>query len=342
MSAYAYAFQWNHISDAALLSEVLQQKFRVRFTNKAMRNSGQDLKAGAFILTRGDNKHLKNFDIQIARIANKHHKVAYTLNSGFSEKGPDMGSSAVRELKNQKIAILSGDYTSSLSFGEIQYFFEKELHYAYTAIRTNDFSPSDLDNYHTLVIPNGYYGEFFTKSKLEALATWVRKGGKVIAIGGATAIFSNKKGFGLKSATSKKEKEDVKESPIIRYEDLERDGIQNAITGAIFKTKVDNSHPLGFGYDDSYFTLKQGTRSYNYLENGYNVVRLEDNTVFSGFAGSKTIDNLKKSLVFGEQTMGRGSIVYMVDNPLFRAFWDNGKLFFANAVFYTNPSMKKL
>jgi hypothetical protein len=30
---------------------------------------------------------------------------------------------------------------------------------------------------------------------------------------------------------------------------------------------------------------------------------------------------------------GRGQVVYMVDNPLFRGFWENGKLFFANAVF---------
>ena len=339
-NAYAYAFEWNHISDATLLSELLQKRFRVRFTNKDMSNSGQDLKAGAFIVTRSDNKHLENFEIEITRIANKHHKAVYTLNSGFSDKGPDMGSSAVRELKSQKIAVLSGDYTSSLSFGEIQYFFEKELQYAYTALRTNDFSAAVLDNYHTLVIPNGYYGGFFTKSKLDALASWVRKGGKVIAIGGATGIFVNKKGFGLTSISS--EKEAGKDTPIVRYEDLERDGIQNAITGAIFKTKIDNSHPLGFGYDDAYFTLKQGTKSYNYLENGYNVVRLEDNTVFSGFAGSRTIDNLKNSLIFGEQRMGRGSIVYMVDNPLFRAFWDNGKLFFANALFYTNPSMNKL
>ena len=133
-----------------------------------------------------------------------------------------------------------------------------------------------------------------------------------------------------------------KDKPFIRYEDLERDGIQNAITGAIFKTKIDNSHPLGFGYGDSYFTLKAGNRSYKYLENGYNVVRLEDNTVYSGFAGSKSIGNLKKSLIFGEENYGRGSIIYMVDNPLFRGFWDNGKLFLANALFYTNPSMKKL
>ena len=341
-NAYAYTFTWNHLSDAELLAALLKQNFRVRFTRKNMVNSGQQLNAGSFILTRGDNKHIKNFDSKLVATANKFNKSAKTINSGFSDKGPDMGSSSVREIKNQKIAILSGDYTSSLSYGEIQYFFEKELKYSYTAINTNNFSVSKLDNYHTLIIPNGYYGGFFNKSKLDGLKSWIRKGGKVIAIGGANSIFANKKGFGLKSNASKDKKDSKKDAPIIRYEDLERDGIQNAITGAIFKTAIDNSHPLGFGYDDSYFTLKQGSRSYKYLENGYNVVRLEDNTVFSGFAGNKTLDKLKNSLIFGEESYGRGSIIYMVDNPLFRAFWDNGKLFLANALFYTNPSMKKL
>jgi len=28
----------------------------------------------------------------------------------------------------------------------------------------------------------------------------------------------------------------------------------------------------------------------------------------------------------------------MVDDPLFRAFWENGKLFFANALFLNNPN----
>jgi len=31
--------------------------------------------------------------------------------------------------------------------------------------------------------------------------------------------------------------------------------------------------------------------------------------------------------------MGRGNVVYLADNPLFRAFWHNGKLLFGNAVF---------
>jgi len=37
--------------------------------------------------------------------------------------------------------------------------------------------------------------------------------------------------------------------------------------------------------------------------------------------------------VFGVEDKGQGSITYLVDNPLFRTFWENGKMLFANAVF---------
>lgn len=56
----------------------------------------------------------------------------------------------------------------------------------------------------------------------------------------------------------------------------------------------------------------------------------------NGFAGKNALKNVPKSLLFGEEQIGRGSIIYMVDNPLFRAFWENGKLFFANAIFLRN------
>jgi hypothetical protein len=37
-------------------------------------------------------------------------------------------------------------------------------------------------------------------------------------------------------------------------------------------------------------------------------------------------------LVFGVEEKGEGHVVYFVDNPLFRGFWENGKLLFGNAV----------
>ena len=93
---------------------------------------------------------------------------------------------------------------------------------------------------------------------------------------------------------------------------------------------------MAFGYNDTYFTLKLGDDSYKLLENGYNVSYIDTPESVSGFAGEDAKKRLQNSLVFGEARLGRGSVIYMVDNPLFRAFWENGKLFFVNAIFMTN------
>ena len=58
----------------------------------------------------------------------------------------------------------------------------------------------------------------------------------------------------------------------------------------------------------------------------------KDNYV-SGFAGTKTKERLKDGLLFGVQDMGRGQVVFLADDVLFRSFWENGKLLLCNAVF---------
>jgi len=82
---------------------------------------------------------------------------------------------------------------------------------------------------------------------------------------------------------------------------------------------------------------KLGDAAFDYMSNG-NVVYLENNQnkPVSGFAGSIAQKKIDKTLVYGVEGHGRGSVVYMVDNPLFRGFWENGKLFFANALFMVN------
>ena len=72
----------------------------------------------------------------------------------------------------------------------------------------------------------------------------------------------------------------------------------------------------------------------SFLEDGANVGVLKgDSKPVSGFAGSKAVDKLDDSLVFGVESKGRGEIVYMVDNPPFRWFCENGKQLLSNADF---------
>ncbi len=120
----------------------------------------------------------------------------------------------------------------------------------------------------------------------------------------------------------------------MRYEDSERKEISDYISGAIYKVQMDNSHPLAFGLKDTYYSLKTNELRYAFLEKGWNVGVIKGKTKpVQGFAGYAMNQKLENSLVFGVEEKGDGSIVYMVDNPLFRDFWENGKLIFANAVF---------
>lgn len=337
-SAYAYISRWNSLDDATFLGDLLQHQIVPRFTEKAFTIDGKSFDRGTLIILRNDNKHT-DFDEKLIRIANKHHRILTSVSTGFVNSGADFGSYSVKPINTQKIAVLSGEGTSSLSFGEIWHFFETQLQYPITTINSNRFGALNFSNYDVIIIPNGYYSGVLTSSTLKKLKTWIGSGGTLIAIGSALNSFADKKEFALKK---KKSKKDSVKTNLTPYAERERKSVANLITGSIFKSKIDNTHPLGFGYDNEYFSLKLSGTSYKYLKDGNNVAYFDKSTKnVSGYAGSKAIKNVPESLLFGEERIGRGSIIYMVDNPLFRSFWENGKLFVANAVFLLNSDTLK-
>jgi hypothetical protein len=69
------------------------------------------------------------------------------------------------------------------------------------------------------------------------------------------------------------------------------------------------------------------------MKTGWNVGILKKDGYISGYVGKKARPNLQDALILGVQDLGKGHIIYMADNPLFRGFWQSGKLLFGNAVF---------
>jgi len=339
--AVGYITHWNSLNNAKFLAALLKQGFKVRFTEKPFENNGENFDRGSLIITKGYNKNMNTFDATLGEIASSFNVKLTSATTGFAKRGPDFGSPDIKLVNKQKIAILSGNYTSSLSYGELWHFFEQQLHYPVTSINTDDFGQVNLDKYTVLIIPNGYYGRLLNDANIEKLQNWISKGGKLIAIDGALNSFADKKGFGLKR--NKPEDSTKTDKNITPYAEREREYTKNMITGAVFKSNVDNTHPMAFGYDNSYFTLKLGSSSYSLLENGYNIAYLGDNPKnVSGYAGKEALKGLSNSLVFGEERIGNGSIVYMVDNTMFRSFWENGKLFLVNAIFFVNNNSYEL
>ncbi|WP_158975980.1 M14 family metallopeptidase [Cellulophaga sp. L1A9] len=330
-NTYAYVGDWNSMNDARFLAALLKENIKVKFARKPFTLEGKKYERGSLIITKSDNRNKKDFTTKLSEISSNHDKLLTGTSTGFVDRGDDFGSDSVHLIKNSKIAVLTGKPTSTLQFGEVWHFFEKQLNYPVTILESDYLNAEDLEEYDILILPDGRYGRFMTNSTKKELKEWVKNGGKLIAMGGAIEGLEGDNGFGIKS--KKIEKDTTKTERLITFENSEREGIKDLITGAIFKTKVDNTNPLAFGYDDTYFTLKLGDDAFDYLKEG-NAVYLEDITIpVAGFAGSEAQKRIAKTLVFGTENYGRGQVVYMVDNPLFRGFWENGKLFFANALF---------
>ena len=331
--AYAHILEWNSMRDARFLSDLLQNGIRVRTAYAPFSINGQSFTRGSLIIVSSDNAEKKDFIAVLSAVAHKHHTLLTPTNTGYVDSGKDFGSRYVQMIKKPKVAILAGGPTSTLRFGEIWHFFEKQLHYPLTVIDADYINRVNLEEYDIFVLPGGRYSQFMDEDRLKALKDWVQNGGKLIAMGGAIKGIDGENGFGIKQ---KEHTKDSSDATLMPHKDLQRESMKNAITGAMFETKVDNTHPLAYGYGNQYFSLKLGSDTYDYLPHG-NTVYLENKTKpVSGFAGSEIQKKIGKSLVFGVEKYGRGRVVYMVDNPLFRGFWENGKLFFANALFMVN------
>lgn len=333
-SGAGYIAQWHAMEDARFLAALLREGIRVRFSELPFEHEDQEFARGSLIITKSDNSHSADFDQRLINIANQFNRVLYPATTGFASSGPDFGSPRMRLINPPRVGVLRGKSISSLNYGEVWYFFEQELGYPLTALNRDYFQKINLEEYDVLIFPEGQYSDFLDRTLLDKVKAWLGNGGKLIALGRAAGAFAGKEGFTLKEKTAV---QDSLNSPeLIPYARREREAVKEMITGSILHTKLDDTHPLAFGFQDSYHSLKLHNQSYSYLPKGYNVAYLEEPEIIAGFAGSTAKETLGNSLIFGEERLGRGSMIYMVDNPLFRAFWENGKLFFANAVFLVN------
>ncbi|HTH58115.1 MAG TPA: M14 family metallopeptidase [Cyclobacteriaceae bacterium] len=338
---YAYVFKYQSLVDAELLAALMKKNIKVRAAKKPFHLNGQMFESGTLIVTRRNNETITDFDNTVQSISKTLNRRMYTAATGFVDKGFDFGSGDVNFLKVPKVALLTSEQTSSLNVGEVWHFFEQQIHFPVNMIGTDYFKTIDLSKYNVLVVPEGNY-RIFDEAQLALIEKWVGDGGRLILMAGGNLPFADKKGFALKEfadddAKKKAEKaeKELKESEgPTKYGDAERKELSNSIFGAIYKVTLDKTHPLAFGMDDFYYSLRTNEQHYVFLDRGWNVGVLKGKQKpVMGFAGSKINKKLDNTLVFGVEEKGKGQVIYMVDNPMFRCFWENGKMLFANAVF---------
>jgi hypothetical protein len=333
VNAYGYLIRYSSFEDAKLLAAILQAGIKVRFAERDFSVAGKKFLRGTLIILRKGNED-KLTDLQQA--VRTFNGAVTPIESGFMDTGFDFGSEKVHFIKKPNVAMITGKGSYAESAGEVWHLFDQQLNYPITLINADDVNNVNWKNIDVLIVTAGRYKFLSDKDASVDLKNWVKQGGKIIAIDNAVSQMANGD-WGIKMKKEDEEKDKKADKP--SYDDLkkfaesEHDGIRSYIAGAIYKIELDVTHPLSFGLGENYYTLKQDDNVYEFFKEGWNVGVIKKDNYVAGFVGSKIKDKIKDAMLIGEQPMGSGDIIYLADNPIFRNFWENGKLLLSNAVF---------
>jgi Zinc carboxypeptidase len=334
ITPYAWCVRRQSLADMQWLTEVLQQGVTARYATEPFTVGNDQFPAGTIVINRADNSDLAaQLDQKVIRAAQRTHARLYPLMSGYASKGADLGSSRFRLVRKPQVAIIYGEEVEENAFGHTWHYFEQDLGMPASMVRFDLLNRSVLNRVNTLVLPSGNYS--LNEEQSELLKEWINNGGRLVLSDAAAGSFAGKEGFDLKAKEAEKNDKRNTADEHNAHGNTERESMSDYNPGAIVRAKADVSHPLAYGLGKMYFSLKTHSNVYELPPSAnQKAVWLGEKYNTYGFIGSRLKPHLQQTPIFMTQQMGNGSVVYLVDNPLFRSFWYMGKLVFANALFY--------
>ena len=156
---YGYLVEWGTINGLRFLADILKNNITVRVAEKPFTNNEIEFRPGTLFISPRGNEHLgSKMHTIIQNAALAHQPDIYSISSGASSKGIDLGSSNFNVIKKPRIGVLAGEGTSSNNFGEIWHFFEQQIDFPLSVFNTSDFRSIPFEELDVLIMPNGSYG----------------------------------------------------------------------------------------------------------------------------------------------------------------------------------------
>lgn len=336
-SNYAFAFEWDDfyapkvlysLQSKGVITKVASQLFESATANGNKKFTYGTIVIPVKIQNRSAEELIKLMEASIAGTGVQ----VFGLTSGLSVSGIDLGSGSLLNIRTPRILLLGGNGTSSNDAGEIWHMLDQRMRIPATIIEVDRFGAANINSYNVIIMPEGNYSNM-EKPAQEKLRTWVAAGGTVLAFEGAGRFLST---AGITKTIYKSD--DAKYDSTVVYPYFLRSDETRAreMPGSIFEAKIDNTHPLCYGYRGKTISIfKANTLFMDQNNNPYDSpVLLTDNPLQSGYLFREYKDKLKGSAVANIENIGRGKIISYSDNLNFRAFWFGTSKLFLNGVFF--------
>lgn len=333
---YAYLIEWNEYNASRALYYLLSNKVFVKAAfkpfattiNGAKKNFGygtlmipvidQNISPDELFTVMKDASATSGLDI-------------YSVNTGFSLEGVDLGSGNVRTVQTPKVVMLIGEGVAATDAGALWYLLDSKLKMPITKVNTSQLGQLRINDYNTLILVAGNYG-ILGESGVTKIKSWVQQGGTLILMKSAISWAINNKLI-EEQLRKEEEKKDVKRLDFVTAGDYQG---SRAIGGSIYQANLDITHPLGFGYTNRELSVYRNHSVFiEPSKNPFNtVIKYSAKPLLSGYVHPTNLEKIKNSVSLQVSNMGQGRAILFVDDPAFRGYWNGTNKLFFNALFF--------
>ncbi|MEL6687915.1 MAG: carboxypeptidase, partial [Pseudomonadota bacterium] len=357
----AYVIDWSHFNAPKALNRFLRHELRAKVIPNPARietpSGFVDVPRGAVLIPTRRQDMTPDEIYELVQKAVEDGVTVHASTTSRTLEGSDLGGFDVGALEAPKVLLLTGrgsgwSGVSDNDAGEVWHYLDNMLHISVTMIDITDVNASHFADHTHVIAVGGSYGAM-SDANVKALQSWIRSGGVFVGTqqGAEWAVAKgfaevemlgvereSKDGEGKdkKAPDAKNEDEEADEFEAVAYADKLNYDREERITGAIFASVLDPTHPLGFGYDGlEIFVHKEGTKGFEPGENPFGlVVRYSDDPLASGYASDANLERLSGKGMLVAERVGQGSVILFADNPNFRGYWLGTKRLFSNSLFF--------
>lgn len=335
--SYAYAFEWQHFLAPKLLNTLLSQGIKAKVARKPFTSviNGQQkqFNSGTIVILAGIQQ-TAGWREGLVNASKQNNIELYSLATGLTVKGIDLGSSTFKLIEQPKVLMIGGQGVSQYEAGEIRFYLDKMLNIPVSITNYNRLNSIDLNVYSHLLLVNGNYGKF-TEKDVTKIKRWVKQGGTIIGQKRGAKWLAEQEILAAKFA-NREQINQLFDEEGLSYQDKESLAARKRIAGAIFETQLDTSHPLAYGYQDKQLPLfRNSTIIMEQPKKAFiTVAQYTPTPLLSGYTDQNLVNRLAHNAAIIAHNYGKGRVIATSDVLAFRGYWHGSAKILANSLFF--------
>lgn len=351
----AYVFSPERSGAIRLAYQLLADGYRVAVSSPPMDAGGKRWPRGSYVVRVARND--ASLHTRIAQLAAEYDVEVVGVGTAFAESGQfGIGSESVQDLPAPRIALVGDEGISQTSYGAVWWTLEHRYGVKFTPVAARWLGGGDLSQFNVIIVPSGSpgaLGRLVGSGGVERLKAWLRNGGTLVTMGGATewaaggsVDLTSARAVGADADTTKLDKTGIAGAAAKDTTDGEDEGegrreepedllavtsplASNAtpigLPGTHFDVVLDRTHWLTQGYDQPRLTvMMEGSTFLKLSRRGANVAVFPAEGLLhrAGFIWPNNTERfLRNTAYLIEEPIGGGHLVAFAGEPWFRGWW---------------------